>query len=274
MITQNQLIVIWVFVLCGFLLPVLFFLFYHFKIQRLRFMPVLTGAVVFFLFAMVLEQLQHFFILKYNATTMQFFSNPWRYAVYGCLSAALYEETGRLIAFKSVLKRFRKPADGIAFGFGHGGIEFMIIGGLGAVSSLVIAYMIRNGTFDAMIHLKGVSAEQASTIKEGITSVGASNVLMGIGERILAMLLQIGMSVIVFYSVFSGKIKFYFLALALHASMDFFAALAQKGIISPAWMVEIILIVFVIIALLLARGFVKKMREAEKNQFSQDSPSA
>ena len=52
------------------------------------------------------------------------------------------------------------------------------------------------------------------------------------------MFLHIGLSVIVYYGVVSGKKGYLPLAILLHMLMDTFAALYQKGVV-PLWAVEV-----------------------------------
>ena len=64
-------------------------------------------------------------------------------------------------------------------------------------------------------------------------SLMAMNVL----ERVLAMLIHIGLTVIVYYGVVNGKKIFLPLAILLHMLMDTFPALYQRGVV-PLWAVE------------------------------------
>src|SRR5262249_24091595 len=58
---------------------------------------ILIGAGVFFVFSMVLENAMHLYLLKLNPATAAWLldRSPTIYALYGCLAAALFEETGR-----------------------------------------------------------------------------------------------------------------------------------------------------------------------------------
>ena len=67
----------------------------------------LIGAGTFILFAFVLENLFHALVLLVlfpNAETV-IRGNIWLYGLYGGLAAGLFEETGRLLAFRFVLRR-------------------------------------------------------------------------------------------------------------------------------------------------------------------------
>ena len=261
MITTAQFIAMLLFTVLGTVIPALLPVFIHKKYIKIKLAPFFAGAGVFIVFVLVLEKLMHFYFFKTNDYTKSVLENPWIYAVYGCMAAALFEETGRLIAFKFILKKFRSPADGIAYGLGHGGIEFLLIGGLSAVNFLIMGVMINHGGFEAMFIGKNVTVARIKEIKDSILGVDFASLSMGLVERCMALMMQVGMTMMVFYAVVTGKYKYYFAAILFHASCDFFAALAQKGIISPVWIVEIIIIPFAIAGVLIARNLYKKLKE-------------
>ena len=62
------------------------------------------GAGTFLLFAMLLEQLLHVLVIQFCGLNAQ--SRPWLYYVYAALAAAVFEETGRLIAMKFWMKKW------------------------------------------------------------------------------------------------------------------------------------------------------------------------
>ena len=52
------------------------------------------------------------------------------YALYGGLAAGLFEETGRLLAFRFILKPHTARITALSYGIGHGGIEAFWVMGL------------------------------------------------------------------------------------------------------------------------------------------------
>ena len=62
------------------------------------------GCAVWFVFAMILEQILHTVVLLSPAgKAIQ--NNIWLYGIYAGLAAAIFEETGRFLAMKFLLKR-------------------------------------------------------------------------------------------------------------------------------------------------------------------------
>ena len=61
------------------------------------------GVAIFIIFAMILESILHSLIfMSPLGKTLQ--ANLWLYALYGGLTAGLFEETGRFLAFRYFLK--------------------------------------------------------------------------------------------------------------------------------------------------------------------------
>jgi uncharacterized membrane protein YhfC len=126
--------------------------------------------------------------------------------------------------------------------------------------------MINNGSFETLLASKHIPVEKINDIKNSIANVNFSNVAIGIYERSMALILQVGMSMMVFYGVVTRKYKYYLFAVLFHIAADFSAALAQKGVISPAWIVEIILIPFAIAAWLIARNLFIKLKALQPTE--------
>ena len=87
---------------------------------------VLTGAATWFVFAIILESIPK--LIFFNPSTSlgkTVLGNVALYTVIGALLAGIFEETGRLVAFKTVLRKRTNKETGISHGIGHGGFEAM-----------------------------------------------------------------------------------------------------------------------------------------------------
>ena len=94
---------------------------------------------------MILEQIFHSFILNSDAGKV-IQSNIWLYGIYGGLMAGLFEETGRFVAFKTVLKKdLINDKNALMYGAGHGGIEVFFILVFSMVSNIVVSIMLNSG---------------------------------------------------------------------------------------------------------------------------------
>ena len=102
------------------------------------------GAGTYLLFAMLLEQQLHVLVIQFCGLNAQ--SRPWLYYVYAALAAAVFEETGRLIAMKFWMKKWLDFPNALMYGIGHGGEEAILLGGLSGISNLVSMLMINSGS--------------------------------------------------------------------------------------------------------------------------------
>lgn len=81
--------------------------------------------------------------------------------VYAALAAAVFEETGRLIAMKFWMKKWLDFPNALMYGIGHGGVEAILIGGLSGISNLVSMLMINSGAMqNTLAALPAESANQ------------------------------------------------------------------------------------------------------------------
>jgi uncharacterized membrane protein YhfC len=213
---------------------------------KARIVPVLVGAGVFVLFALILEQLLH--LVVFNILGLSVSGAPVVYVVYAILAAGVFEETGRFIAFKLLRKKYRGVETGLAFGIGHGGAEALLLVGLTMVSNIVLSIMINNGSIDAL-----GNSEQIALGVNALTDTAPVMFLLSGIERAFAISVQISLSVIVWCSVNHPRKTWLFpVAIALHAMVDLPAALTQVGVIGTMWITEALLAVCAVAVAMLA----------------------
>ncbi|MBR5930596.1 MAG: YhfC family intramembrane metalloprotease [Lachnospiraceae bacterium] len=233
-----------------------------------KMMPVLIGAVTFLVCSRVLESILHFFVLRSSFGT-QIQNNIWLYALYGGLAAAVFEELGRYFAMKLFMKKSLSKENAIMYGIGHGGIESIFVIGLAYVSNLVISVMINTGQFENLI--AGLEASQRALVIEQYSPLwnGPTYLFYLAGlERILAFVLQICLSFIVYRAVKERKTGFLFLALALHFIVDAGVVVLQS-LLSFIW-VELFLAVVVVILFLLLLKWYRKEKQYETGNGTPD----
>lgn len=178
--------------------------------------PALVGAGCFVVFALVLEQLLHVFIIPFVMGT------PWLYAAYGCLAAGLFEETGRLVGLTYLCKkRDASLGTGLAYGVGHGGIEAIVLVGLSAISNLTVMLQYQSGAMSTA--MQSVGAQLAAMPPEVFWWGGI--------ERVIAIALHIALSMLI-WMVVTKRVPFWFypIAILLHALVNTPAMLYQFGI--------------------------------------------
>ena len=218
-----------------------------------------VGALVFVVFALLLEGGTHSLVF---AAVPSLRSNPALYTLYGALAAGVFEELGRVCGFAVLRASDRRPDDvgrAIGAGIGHGGIEAMLLVGVGMVSSLVTSVSIINaGASEAFLAgLAGAQRDIVARQFELLINTPAPFYLLSIGERTIAIALHIALSVLV-WMAFTGRIRRGWIlgAILAHALADAGAALYQSGVVSVVVAQGWALIVTVILALTVRRMYV------------------
>ncbi|MDE7398718.1 MAG: YhfC family intramembrane metalloprotease [Oscillospiraceae bacterium] len=230
---------------------------------------VFIGASTFIVFALILEQILHTVmipILKDNIII---------YSVYGALAAGVFEETGRFVAYKTLMKKHYTTKNAVLMGLGHGGIEAIIALGVTLAMLLVLAVMSNSIGIDKVLEMTASgNPGTAEALKnpletqlEGLTEYNFVSCALGVYERIVAMILHTCMSVFVYKAVTQkGKIWLYPTAILLHALFDFPAALYQTNVITSISVIYIIMTVFTAIIAGAAVLMAKKMPDNGEKQ--------
>lgn len=223
-------------------LPILLMILAKVKLKA-NLISFVIGSAVFIVFALVLESLMHSVVLTATGTLLT--DNIILYGLYGGLAAALFEETGRLIAMKFFMKDSLNKPNALMYGVGHGGIEAILLVGMTYVSNLMTAFMINSGALQASVEL--VDAELQQTTFEQVKvlwELPSWQFYMAGIERLAALFLQIALSVLVYKAVSAKKRTYWFIAFGIHFAVDFLIVVIT-GLGSPVWIAEAVLLVAV-----------------------------
>ena len=199
-------------------------------------LPAVVGMVIYMIFVQALQQILHgAFLLSSNPISKAINGSPWLYALYVGLAAGLFEETGRFMGFKYLLRRYPQRETAISYGIGHGGYECLAIAGLTTLSYLILAAFINSGTVPTILEM--YPAQQADLIEEILAQVAQITTFECIWssiERVVALVMQISLSVLVFVSVQQAETRgsYYLIAIVLHMLTGISAGLYQAGILS------------------------------------------
>ena len=209
------------------------------KKYKINFAVLGLGAVAFFASSQVLEKIVHLLVLhpQKDGTVPLMTENPLLYVIYGISMAALFEETARLIFFKWLeKKRTLEDSDALAYGLGHGGLELLYIG----IASLLNLFILFSAVESQNPNIMQLLPESTLTT---INNLAAWQIyLLGL-ERILALLLQVGLTFWVYQAVRQKKWIYLVAAYGLHALFDLAPSLSQVGWLSNPLLVEVILFV-------------------------------
>ena len=210
--------------------------------QQTKISYLIAGAIGFILSARVLELGVHYVcILADNPVSRFINGNTWAFVLYGTMMAGVFEECGRHIILKYILKKNRTRENAVLYGIGHGGIEVLAVLLPSMILYLVIAILFSQGNVEEAMKQLKITEETAAAALPSVQAAAAFDygmMAMNVVERLFAMSLHIGLTVIVHYGVISEKKGFLPLAILLHMLMDTFPALYQRGVV-PLWSVEV-----------------------------------
>ena len=210
--------------------------------QQTKISYLIAGAIGFILSARVLELGVHYVcILADNPVSRFINGNTWAFVLYGIMMAGAFEECGRHIILKYILKKNRTRENAVLYGIGHGGIEILAVLLPTMILYLVIAILFSQGNVEEAMKQLKITEETAAAALPSVQAAAAFDygmMAMNVVERLFAMSLHIGLTVIVYYGVISEKKGFLPLAILLHMLMDTFPALYQRGVV-PLWSVEV-----------------------------------
>ena len=225
-----------------------------------------AGCGVWLLFAGVIEALFHNVILSSPAGAV-IQGNNVLMALYGGFMAGLFEETGRFLVMKFLLKKtMNNNMNAIMYGAGHGGFEAFIILFFTMVNNLIYSVMINSGAFaTAAEAFKILPEDQAVATLSSIASLCTASsgmFLIGLIERIIAIVGHISMSIFVWFSVKEKKFAYFLIAFAFHMILDAGSVLVNS--ISPnMYVTELCIGLFTVaFAVWAFRFFKKKNKEA------------
>jgi uncharacterized membrane protein YhfC len=139
------------------------------------------------------------------------------------LSAGVFEEVARYVAFRYWAKDARRWRDGMMLGAGHGGIEAIIIGLLAGIG-VVNVFIIQTGALDAL--LAAQSPEALELARQQIAELvnGPPLLLLGAVERLLALCFHLAASLLVMQVFVRRNLLWLLAAIAWHTLIDLIAA--------------------------------------------------
>lgn len=177
---------------------------------RVPFTTFLIGALTFFVMQIVLRLplLQVAQLLApFNTSTT---GGLLIYSGFLAITAALFEELGRLIFFKL----FRRQGDwknAVAMGIGHGGIEAILLVGLNAAANTVLLALL---AADLPMELPGDIVQQ-------LAAIAPLEFLAGGVERLLVLPAHIAFSILVVAGIANKKLGYVGMAILGHFILNF-----------------------------------------------------
>ncbi|MBP5210718.1 MAG: YhfC family intramembrane metalloprotease [Bacteroidales bacterium] len=261
-VPASTITIIVIDILIGLAIPACLYLYLRKKGAKTK--NFWIGVLVMLLFAFVLESIVNALVspLLFPGGLI----NIWKYAILGGLFAGLFEETGRFLAFKTVLRKSAStPKDALMYGAGHGGFEVFVILALTMIGNLFLSILVNHGATDLLT--KSLQGEALSNIQDAfylLCTTESSQYLVPVIERISAIIAQLAFSVIVWKAATSAKyIWLYPLAIVLHLILDAAAIICNSQFHLPILAIEAIVLAMALCYAGIAWMVYKKTQTAE-----------
>jgi uncharacterized membrane protein YhfC len=150
----------------------------------------------------------------------------WTWLVIEAVTAGLFEEVGRYVGYRLFMRREPKTwSKAVMFGIGHEGLESMVVFGGGHVLTLL------NVAILSIINITSLPVAQRQVINQQVATINAQPFwfpLLTVWERFWSFPMQVALSVIVLQVFRRHQMRWLFLAILLHALIDFlYSALPQ-----------------------------------------------
>lgn len=241
MIEQSQIILLAISTTITILLPIIGAIIWILK-TKLYVYPLFIGVFGFFLFALILESAMHSIVFSIfpiisNSTIL--------YIIYGCLAAAFFEEGGRYVVFRYLMKNSHDKRNAVTLGIGYGGFEIISVVGMTLISTLMFAISYNSLGIEGMMGTSN-DIELYNMIIEMVISIEAyqvRDVVLSVLERICALFFHISCSVFVFNSVYKNDLNYLGVAFIFHIIMNIPSALYQRQVITDLWIIEVMLLI-------------------------------
>lgn len=197
-------------------------LLYAYSTRRL--LPFLLGVSAFVVSQIIIRlPLLELLAAKSSSYLLWSVKYPIAFVLFLSFTAGIFEELARWIAMTYWMKQ-RDGLSGVVFGLGHGGIEAFLLVGLPVMTTL------------ANIHwLSGA-------------------------ERLIAIVIHIGLSLIVLDSVKRQRFAYCVLAICLHGMINAFAGLLPFFLPAPAALIVIETVLFLLAILTLSIAIVLRRK--------------
>ena len=176
--------------------------------------------------------------------------------------AGIFEECGRYIVLKYIMKKHRIRENAVLYGIGHGAIEVLTVVLPSILLYLVIATSLQNGSVDSALSALHVTEKNAAFAMQSFQAAAQFNVetaVMTVLERISSMGIHIGCTIIVYYSVIAENKKYLCGAVLLHMMADYFAALYQRNVVGVGIAETGILVMAIVIVWIATKIYKNKL---------------
>ena len=134
------------------------------------------------------------------------------------------------------------------------------------ITYLAVAVLFSSGDTENALRSLNIAEETAAAALPSVQAAASFDyamMAMNVMERLFALLLHIGLTVIVYYGVVNARKIWLPMAILLHMLMDTFPAMYQRGLL-PLWAVEAWVAVWTLVVAFIAVKLYGKMEESSQ----------
>jgi uncharacterized membrane protein YhfC len=146
------------------------------------------------------------------------------FLVFSALTAGLFEEGGRWLGYRFFIKKERSWRVGVMYGLGHGGLESILLVGVTLAGSLVLYVCLTRG-----IPIP-IGPDKLELLRHQFSGLTTARSLLGGIERLFALCLQVGFSLVVLQAFLRNQLRWLAYAIALHFIVDLAAVTAAMRV--------------------------------------------
>ena len=167
----------------------------------------------------------------------------WLGGLVAGIIAGVFEETTRYLAmrFTGMMRRHRTWSAGVLYGAGHGGLENVMVG----VGVALLALM--------------PTAHLPEAIQPLLVARPWYDHLLGGLSRVMALTLQIGLTLLVLQVFVQGRLRYLWLAMAWHAWIDFTIVGLSSAV---EWLSMALLVLYTLVSLAIIMHYRRATRMA------------
>jgi uncharacterized membrane protein YhfC len=176
-------------------------------------------------------------------------------AVFSALTAGLFEEIGRWVGYRTLLRGDHSMRTGVMYGLGHGGIESVLVVGTNLIGLMIVWILVLHGEI--------ADARVVDAVRAQIASLDLWTMLLTVVERASTLAIHVGLSLIVLQVFVRRQWRWLAIAVAIHAVVDFTAVFLVHGAQLAAWLVEVVIAAAAAAILYLGLQLARRAESAE-----------
>ena len=178
---------------------------------KIKISPFLLGMLSYFTFAVVCVAFVNIIFVNKGRPTAEFINgNIAVYSLYFAVVTGILEELGIFVVFKKIIHAQDDKRTPLMYGLGHAGLEAFLITGPAMFVYITCATAINELGIDGfMTQWSDIEKFDLQEVVDVLTGMSITDVLLMGGERLMYFVMQLFLSVLVFYSV-KRETKVYF----------------------------------------------------------------